>query len=247
MRDIAKYEQDYAAQLGFEKHMVRLRRRAVLEFLGRYPHPSILEVGCGLRPLLADVPQFRSLTICEPAPSFVQEARRQAAGRDGVTIVEGFLEEQVEALSQRAYDVIVASSLLHEVSDPERFLAALHRLCGPETVVHINVPNRNSLHVLLGVALGLIQSTAEKSGLAQLYQRTSTFDLDELARRTQAAGFQVLDRGSYFLKPFTHAQMDQLLNSGIVPAGILDALYDVTPTHFPEHGAEIFVNVRRAG
>ena len=39
------------------------------------------------------------------------------------------------------FDFVIASSLLHEVQDPTRFLRAVRSVCGPETVIHLNVPN----------------------------------------------------------------------------------------------------------
>lgn len=242
MRDIHQYEKTYATSSGFEAHMVRFRRRKILELLAAMPHRGVLEVGCGLDSLAFHLEGWERFVICEPAPSFAEEARRRGAGRPGLEVVEGFLEERLEVLRQKPWDVIVASSILHEVEDPVTFLSGIAALCTPQTLVHINVPNARSLHILVGVAMGIIPSPHAQSELARLFQRTSTFDMTTLTALVEQAGFRVVSRGSCFLKPFTHAQMQQMLAQGIISDKVLDALDEVGAKYLPEFGAEIYVN-----
>lgn len=54
------------------------------------------------------------------------------------------------------------------------------------------------------------------------------------------AGLRVLERGSYFVKPFTHAQMEACLENGILSEKLLDGLDRMTK-YMPELGAEIYV------
>ncbi len=44
---------------------------------------------------------------------------------------------------------IICSGLLHEVEEPDKMIRDIFRLCGRETIVHINVPNANSIHRLV--------------------------------------------------------------------------------------------------
>ncbi len=247
MRDIAKYATDYRRNYGnFEAHQVRYRRRKVLEILKRSAHASILEVGCGLEPLFSWTDDFERYTVVEPAATFVESARRLADGDARIEIHHGGLESSTAALRSRRYDFIVASSLLHEVPDPRLFLESIRQLTTADTLVHINVPSALSLHNLLAVEMGLIADAHEKSPLAALYQRTSTFDRASLAETVTSAGFSVVSSGSYFLKPFTHEQMQALLDRDVITVPVLDALYDVVEHSLPELGSEIFVNVRAA-
>lgn len=248
MRDIAKYAADYVANYtGFEVHQVHYRRQKTLETLAIYPHSSILEVGCGLEPLFPWVDEFESYALIEPAAEFVERARDLTRGDQRVEIYEGFLETSEGLLREREYDFIVVSSLLHEVTDPDALLVALRELCHSHTMVHINVPNAKSLHNLLGTEMGIIESPNEKSKTAELYQRKSTFDLDSLAQLVGEVGFQVFGHGSYFLKPFTHSQMQALLDQGIISRDVLDALYAVVEGTLPNWGSEIYVNVAKKG
>ncbi|HEV2719770.1 MAG TPA: class I SAM-dependent methyltransferase [Thermoanaerobaculia bacterium] len=246
MIDIHDYEQRYAGQYAagtFETVLVRVRRKVILEALQRYPHATILEVGCGLEPLFRFV-DGAAFTVVEPSPEFARNARRLAGGRD-VTVVEGFLEAEAASLAGRAFDFIVVSSLLHEVSDPGALLAAVRSLCRAGTTVHFNVPNVRSFHRLLALESGLIGDLYEASETERRFQRHTRFDSERLAALLRASGFEILDFATYFIKPFTHAQMDALLQSGTCSPEVIDGLDHMTK-YFPGMGCEIYANVRLA-
>jgi len=244
MRDIGQYEADYLADDRFEPHMVRYRRRQVLSSLARYPHARILEVGCGMEPLFDFVDDWDEFTIVEPGHEFVRLAREHAAAGRDVVVVEALIEEASPLLAGRQFDFIVVSSLLHEVRDPSLLLTSIRAQCGAHTVVHFNVPNAKSIHNRLAVRMGLIPDVFAQSEMALKMQRTNTYDLTSLKGRVTEAGFRVESSGSYFLKPFTHEQIQQMLDHRIIDVRILDAMYDVSE-EFPEAGAEIYVDVRR--
>jgi SAM-dependent methyltransferase len=249
--DIHDYTEKYAAQYRgsgpgwFERALVAIRRRQVIASLQRHPHQRVLEVGCGLEPLFAYWSGFRHLTVVEPSPEFVAQARTRAAGRADVEIIDGFLEEQAATLAAVApLDFVVVSSLLHEVPDPERLLRTLHRLAGPATVLHFNVPNVYSFHRLLALEMGLITDLFEQSETEKRFQRTTRFDRAKLEGLLAGAGFELLRFGTYFIKPFAHAQMERLIDDKILPPEALVGLERMA-THLPDMGAEMFAEVRR--
>ena len=244
MRDINRYQADYVAAYGFERYMVRYRRRQVLECLARLPHERILEVGCGMEPLFEHLETWRAYTIVEPAPKFAEHARGLVPPGKNVTVHESLLEDATALLGTDRFDFIVASSLLHEVPDPALLLSALRSLCGAGTVVHINVPNAASLHNRLAVSMGLIPNLFARSPLAERMQRRGTYDLERLVTLVQQEGFAIESSGSYFLKPFTHGQLQQMLERGIIDERVLDALYEVNG-EFAGCGAEVYVNVQK--
>jgi 2-polyprenyl-3-methyl-5-hydroxy-6-metoxy-1,4-benzoquinol methylase len=245
MRDLSQYEAEYQANYGFERHMVRFRRRQVLECLAQYRHERVLEVGCGVEPLFEHFDDWQQYTVVEPGMAFADLARsRLPAGRD-IILHQAFLEDAQELLLGRAFDFVVVSSVIHEVADPLRLLVAVHALCTPDTVVHVNVPNVRSLHNLVGLKMGLIADLFEHSSLARRMQRTTTFDLAGLLRLMNDAGFRVETSGSYFLKPFTHAQMEQMLHHAIIDEKALVGLYEVN-AEFDGIGAEIYANAKTA-
>src|SRR4051812_11360306 len=211
----AKYFEQYASG-GFETILVRVRRGQVLDFLRRHPGARVLEVGCGLEPLFLFWNAFEAMTIVEPSAEFIAAARERAAGDPRIELRHAYLEDVAEDLGDAKPDVIIVSSLLHEVPDPERLLASLRAVCSPGTIVHINVPNVRSFHRLLALEMGLIDDLFEQSEIEKRFHRHTRFDREKLHALLRGAGFDVLESGTYFVKPFTHAQMEALLSSGAV-------------------------------
>jgi SAM-dependent methyltransferase len=240
MRDLAAYVHEYD-RLPFEATQAAVRRRFVLERIALLRPSRLLEVGCGRLPLFVDLPGV-ACTVVEPAPSFAAEARARAAGGSGLVHVhEGFLDTLEPA--QPACDVLVVACLLHEVDDPQELLAQVRRHCGPDTTVHVNVPNALSLHRLLAVAMGLIGSVTETSATQQRMQQRGIYDLARLDRELALAGFEPTAQGSYFIKPFTHAQMQRLVDDGFLDAALLHGLEGLA-RFLPENGSEIFMEAR---
>ena len=242
MRDLDRYEADYIATYGFERHMVRYRRRQIRECLAWYPHRNILEVGCGLEPLFLHLDEWASYTVVEPGRQFAERARQLAPLERNVDVHCVRIEDAAAALDGKTFDFIILSSLLHEVADPTGLLAAVRNLCTGGTLVHINVPNARSLHNRIAVKMGLIPDVFAQSLLAERMQRRSTYDLVTLEELTTRSGFHTQSFGSYFLKPFTSQQLQSMLDQGIITEQVLDALFDVN-SDFDGLGSEIYLNV----
>lgn len=242
-RDIADYERAYR-ESGFEVTQALFRKRMLLELLQRLRPAKILEIGCGLDSLANHWTHTERFVIVEPGAGFAAEARRRCAGRTDVTVVEDTLEGSAGQMSQD-FDLILVSGLLHEILDCGPLLDAIRTLCGPQTVVHANVPNARSFHRLLALEMGLIERLTETSDLQRALQQHRVFTLETLGALVEAHGFSVFEQGSYFVKPFTHAQMQRLQDEGFLTPAMLDGLWGMA-RHMPDLGSEIFVNLRTA-
>lgn len=243
MRDIKDYADKYVDE-PFEPTIVKIRKRMVMEQCKKYKHENILEIGCGMNPFFCDFKDYKRMVIVEPGEAFVEHAEELAkAEKNAPDIYQGFLEEQTENIKSLGikFDFIILSSLLHELDDPGKMLEAVKDLCGTDTVVHINVPNANSLHRLIAIEAGLIQDVHEQSEQMRKMQRQRTYDKDSLKDEVIKAGFDVVDSGSYFVKPFTHAQMQKCMDAGIIDEKLLLGLEKVIK-YMPECGAGIYVN-----
>ena len=226
MRDIADYTRQYEKSDFENKYQVKYRRRKVLALMEQYPHDDILEIGCGLEPLAMFLPNLGKCTIVEPSEEFASHARSLAQKmRGGVDVVQGFFEDVAPKLADEAFDYVVCSSLLHEVERPERLLNAIFTLPAVRSghaVVHINVPNAYSFHRLLAVESGLIPDVKTFSRQNQEWQQHAVYDMGMLKRALRSAAYQcgrtvnILEEGSYFLKPFTHRQMERCLEELLI-------------------------------
>jgi trans-aconitate methyltransferase len=238
MSDHDAYAEHYKARYGFEAHLVRIRRRRVVKLLQRYGANAVVEVGCGTESLAVDYPAGRFVVV-EPSAAFVEQARATAPAH--VQWFTGTAQDYFEA-PWFAPDAVVLSSLLHELKDPEALLASVVSATrSARPVIHINVPNALSMHVLLGHEMGLLSDVKDTPRLSFRAQRA--YVLADLTALVTAAGLRVLDSGSWFIKPFTHPQMQDILGQGILPPSVVDAL-DALTSWFPDHGAEIYVDAQ---
>lgn len=245
MRDILDYVNRYNSE-PFEDKMVEIRKKTVIDQCLRYKHDTILEVGCGMNPFFLDFKEYTNMIIAEPGDVFAKNAMDLARQEEShIDVVVGFLEDKIEEIRMLGvdFDFIILGSVLHELDKPSQMLEAIKGLSGEDTVIHINVPNANSLHRLIAIEAGLIKDVHEPSEQMKLMQRRRTYDKDSLREEVESAGFEVLDEGSYFVKPFTHAQMQKCIDNSIIDDKVLLGLEKIIK-YMPEYGAGIYVNVR---
>ena len=240
-KNLEDYVEQYQA-LPFEHIQLEFRRKLVLQQISKHSPSRLLEIGCGMNPLFTDLPREMQITVVEPASVFVDRARSLAFERPNVQVLIGFIE--TVDLSNAEFDMIILSCILHEVPEPMSTLAAVKSYCNPSTVVHVNVPNSQSFHRLLAVAMGLIAEPNEPSEVQhRMQQRDQLYDHKNLKCELEAADFLIIENGAIFIKPFAHRQMQALVDNGFMSSEMLDGL-DRLVAWMPEFGSEIWVNVR---
>lgn len=243
MRDINDYAIKYSAQ-GFEKYKVLYRRKNLLEIIEKYQPKNILEIGCGYEPLFLYL-RNTDFTIVEPAGEFYNHAKELIGERKGINLIQGFFEEVAPSLASQ-YDMIVCAGLLHEVELPQKLVNAIVPICNENTIVYIEVPNANSMHRLLGKEMGILADVHDFSQRNIEYQQNSVFDSNSLKAIVTECGLETVESGSLFIKPFSHAQMYEMLAAGIINEDVLDGLYELGKV-MPEFGSEIYVNCKLSG
>lgn len=241
MRDIDDYTENYNVP-NFEDYQIIYRRKKVLEIVHKYAPKKILEIGCGMEPLFQYIDEdYKSYYIVEPSSIFYDNAVRLAQGKNVVCIHDFFPTEK--GLQDAEFDFILCSGLLHELEQPEKLLEGIFKISNENTLVHINVPNAKSIHRLIAKGMGLITNEYELSDRNLLYQQHNVYDLKSLKASMEHAGLEVVECGSYFIKPFSHGQMYGLVKEKIINEDVLDGLYNIVQ-YMPEYGSEIFANCR---
>lgn len=245
---IQSYQHVYQEDYGFESVLVAARQRLLLDLLAKNVPSVVVEVGCGTdllyhRVVAEGLPIGRWI-IVEPSEAFVQIARTAARQARGLHVVPGFVEdvvEQVKELCQAPPDLVICSGVLHEVPDVRKVLEAIHKILDGGGLLHANVPNSFSVHRRLARAMGLIADEKQLTERNQALAQFRVFDRQSLRQAIEAAGFSIEDQGGYFLKPFTHAQMQAI--RPILTTEILDGLWKLGQ-EIPELASEIYVNAR---
>jgi len=237
---VENYENNYM-ELPFENIVREYRKKNILEIVKKYPHSQFLEIGCGADPLFMEIRDFTKMVVVEPSTLFYQMALANANANEygNILVINDLIENITDKLQEEFFDFIVIGGFLHEIKNPEAVLQAVRKIATKNTLVYSFVPNVKSFHRLLAYEMGIIESINQKSGHDKLFQRQNSYDPDTFNKLLTHNGFSVVESGSYFIKPFTHAQMNELLSTGIIDKNCLDGL-DKMQKHLPGMGAEIY-------
>ena len=244
MRDLIRYQNDYKNQ-PYEKFQVYFRKRKLIEILDKNNIEHLLEIGCGLESIFLDFDNFKKLYVVEPAEMFYLKAIKDSKDRNlnNIYFLNATIQDSIKELTNIKFDFILVSSLLHEIERPLDFLNQIHKLCNKKTIIHINVPNAYSFHRILAKESGIIKDIEEKSESNLLFQQATVFTIDALKKLANDAGFEIIDSGSYSFKPFTHGQMQKIIDFGILDEKVIHGLYEMEK-YFPLSGSEIYINVK---
>ena len=239
MRDINKYTDEYLKD-GFEDYQVKYRRKKILELLAKYPHKHILEIGCGMEPLFKYLSyvEYEDYALFEPSEIFYDNAKKLSKGREKIKCVnDEFCRPSLYQLEK--YDLVICSSLLHELELPNQMIKDIFGVLKSEGIVIANVPNAFSMHRLIALQANMIRDVHDASDRNKILQQNNCYDMRSFKRLFEEE-FRIIDSGSYFVKPFTHAQMYQCIKNGIIDEEVLEGLYGITD-YIPEYGSEIYV------
>ncbi len=157
-------------------------------------------------------------------------------------LINGFIEDVYDKLGH--YDTIIFSGVLHEVPNPNEVLQAIYKICNENTILRVNVSNVYSLHNLIGYEMGIIENLFKLNETDIRFKRHNKFDKKFLIEILKQNGFEIIEFGSYFIKPFTNQQMEQMLSKKIISEKVIEGL-DKVIKYIPEFGAEIYANVKK--
>lgn len=192
--------------------------------------------------LTAQEQQLQQAGIAYYRVSSAPENLPQKASSAPVVLHPGFFEAVVAQWQQQNQvpqaTIVICSGLLHELPQPEVMLTAIHACLAPQGVLHVNVPNANSLHRQLAVAMGLMPHTQVLTERNQTLQQSHVFSMASLQELLKKTNFLPIANTGYFLKPFTHQQMMQVWPH--LPENCFEGLYTLGQ-HYPEMASEIAI------
>jgi 2-polyprenyl-3-methyl-5-hydroxy-6-metoxy-1,4-benzoquinol methylase len=232
------YARNYI-DLPFEAVLRQYRKRNFFEQLERYAHSRFLEIGCGADPFFKYMDDTELTVAVEPEELFFENIKLMADKRSDIVLYNDLIENLPEDLKMNSFNYIVIGGFLHEALNPHLVLQKVRNLCQSDTMVYSYVPNARSFHRLLAHKMGLIDDIYQKSGHDKLFDRQIVHDMETYNNLFTSNGFEVIDSGSYFVKPFTHKQMLALLKYKIIDDTCLDGLYKMTDL-LPDMGAELW-------
>lgn len=238
MYDQDEYQLKYQ-NLTFEDKLRKYRMEYIVDYLDTIKSDKILEIGCGNDPIFLCYDKYEIMDVVEPGDHFYEFTKNKIGDNKRVSIQNCFIEDAKLEL-KNAYDVIVIGGFLHEIDNPEEVLSVIKKIAKPETTVITYVPNANSFHRLLALESGLIQSNYEFSENDKLFGRRNVFNLESIGSLFMNSGFNIIKKDTYFIKPFTHEQMNALMGLSFFTEEILAGFFKMTK-YMPDMGCEIFL------
>lgn len=229
---INEYAKRYDTTKDFDRFFIDFRFRCLKE---HYPElGDVLELGCANGLMTKKLLEIsKKLDVVDGAEHYIEETKKYLGGTGAG--VRSFYGLFMNYEPDKKYDAIILSSILHEVDDPVGLLKKVREWMKNGAVIHINVPNAASLHRRVGRIMGMIKDEHEFSERDVFYDTQRVYDLEKLEKDVRAAGFKIIKKGGYFLKPASNSQMDGWDRK------LIDAFYEVGKEVPAELCAEIYI------
>jgi SAM-dependent methyltransferase len=243
-RDLSAYLDSYK-DLPFEAIQELYRRRYLIDFLDKGEYQIATEIGCGRASLFEFwSPKQLSQTIEPLAPLLDRVKGKTLPG----VVWHGFnCRAEVAATNPliAKADLTILSGILHEVENPQELLSSMRKITKPNGLMIVIVTNKLSLHRILGVHRGILQSLDSKTHTEiKMQQRHGAYSHEELSTELTRAKLELIEIRSIFPKLFAHEQMSRLLESKQISMEFLDVMQGLS-SELNEFGSELFAIARR--
>ena len=230
--------------LPFERVQERYRRTELLKLLSTesIQGKEILEIGPGERSIGLDMLGENIFTIIEPIKEFADANAAlylKEKPETRISIHSVLVEDYIISLPGQLFQYVLMSSNLHEFEDAQGILSILRKNLDDNSKIIIVVPNNESIHRILGVQLGFLDSTSSLTRTELQMQQKRNFSITSLSNLLESCGFRVEKIYTSFIKPWTHSQMQSRLDHKIIEEEELDMLYQLSGVFNP-FGSEIF-------
>lgn len=174
---------------------------------------------------------------------FYNLAKSFAGSRSNIHLFKEKIENVIEDIKSFKPDFIIIGGFLHEISNPDEVLRLIHQICSIDTVIYSFVPNARSFHRLLALEMNVINDIHQKSQHDILFNRREVYNVSSFIDLFLANGYKILDHGTIFIKPFTNAQLEKMMECGIIDESMLKGL-DQMIKYIPDMGAEIWITCK---
>jgi 2-polyprenyl-3-methyl-5-hydroxy-6-metoxy-1,4-benzoquinol methylase len=166
------------------------------------PQDRVIELGYGEGHTLARLStRSSSYTVVEGATSLAALVREK---HPSVEVVQALFEEHVP---QEPCDKLLALHVLEHVDHPVSLAKHLRSWLRPDAEMVVVVPNRDSLHRQLAVAMGLQPALDTLSARDHLVGHQRVYDFLTLEQHLREAGFEVIECRGFFLKTLPNGMM----------------------------------------
>lgn len=228
-------------QLPFERIQEKFRKRKILDLIDRHNVEvgKLLEVGPGINPLFPFLGKFDYTVALEPINEIYRWLLESHNNKSNVEIVNSDLEKFIAHNNKDRFDMVILSSVLHEIPNPEIILEKIYDILKVGGLFFVVVPNNQSVHRLVGEKIGITKSLNELTETERTLQQYSSYSPKILTNQLENHGFKVIEIATCFIKPLPHAGMQEAIDSSLISDDDLEFLYRISSL-LPDFGSEIF-------
>ncbi len=219
----------YNSEVDFDRYLIEFNFDVLKDHLSG---SAILEMGCAsgvmTRLLLNKVAR---LDVVDGSQKYIDQLKPELGDRVNFELA---LFEDYQTIKKYS-DILLARALEH-IDDPVALLRKMSSwlFVDRPSAIHIVVPNADSLHRRIGVAMGMIPSVTALSERDHKYGHKRVYTRALLEEHVRAAGLSVEFVTGIYLKPLSNAQMEKW------PRELVEAFYKVGP-QFSDACAEIYL------
>lgn len=202
LEDIARH---FSMRDGFNGYMNKYRVSKILELCKAR---TVLDIGS------ADVfmaealsPFFERIVSVDGSKELIERARGRLSGVKNIELIHSLIEEFE---TDERFDLVLLSFILEHVSHPVEIIKRAASFVAPGGTLFVMVPNACSLHRRVGVALGFLSKVDDftDEDIRQGHRRVYTEE--GLREDLKQGGTIIEEMGTFFIKPLSNAQMEQL-------------------------------------
>ena len=201
---------------------------------------NVLEIGPGYNALSSELFPDASKTLLEPSEKLFVYNKSKFENNQKIEVRAQDIEGYFESSSDTVFDLVVLSGVLHELTNPDMVLTRISSKMRAGGFLFVVTPNNESVHRLLGVQLGLLESNTSLTNTEILMQQHSNYSLESLRGKLHQMNFKVATAKTSFVKPHTHKQMQSWVDEGVLTESNLEQLYQLSD-FFEPFNSEIFI------
>jgi 2-polyprenyl-3-methyl-5-hydroxy-6-metoxy-1,4-benzoquinol methylase len=161
----------------------------------------ILQLGYGTGTMARLIARDHDLSVIEGSTLLARHCRA-----DGVPCWESMFEDWEPMVNAQRFDTALAGHVLEHVDEPIAVARMISGWLTRQGIAVFVVPNADSLHRRLGEVMGF-GSRFDLSPRDRLVGHQRVFTLDGLCEVVDAAGFNIVDMGGFFVKSVPNAAM----------------------------------------
>ena len=220
-RDEKKRLEKIAANSIYSKGIsINVIQYACQIFMRYMKQGSILELGPAEGAMTDMLYPFypEDYTVVDGSSLFINELKIRYPKINAVeSIFEDFDPKLIPAIPSQ-YDNIILGHVLEHVIDPVAILSLCKTWLKEDGVILSAVPNKNSIHRQVGVAMGLLSKLDDFSDKDKQHGHRRVFGLDAFHEIFNKAGLRIVEKGGYWLKPLSDAQIESQWTDSMIDA-----------------------------